>query len=252
VAAQGGSSQSRLTLGALHRALRAGAGDRGAALVTVQFEQRSSLRDRSAEPRLFAVRRFTAELTLVDRAVVAARLESGGASDPLARIDLRMDGDGAAYSLDGQHYGRLETPPRLFDLQRFERRLDAIALTDASVEPVERSQGRSTVVDCDVDAHSFRALLALFRGDDSSGDDDAALRSFSIALEAANDVALDYWWSIAGEDEDDAGFAHTTACHVTLRVTPLAAAPQHTPLTMSAQLPSLRHLDDVWAVLRAR
>jgi hypothetical protein len=247
-----GSTPASLTLGDLHRALRGGAGDHGAAVVSLHFEQRSSVRaGDGAEPLFVAVRRFDAELDCVERTVVAARLQSGGAAAPVARIDLRLGAGASLYSIDGERFGTLDVRPRLFDLWRFERRLDGVPVVDAAVEAVDGAGEPRTVLDCDLTPGSFLALLALFRGGQGDDDGAAGMRSFSVALEAADGVALDYWWSLAdAEPGEDMKLDHAAACHVTVRISPLASPRPLPEVAVSVEMPALRHLDDVWALTR--
>ena len=157
-------------------------------------------------------------------------------------------GDAYVYTIDGARFGWLHDRPDLFDLSRFQSRLDAIGVADVTVEKTERGGDNVVVLDADIGVAAFRRLLALFAGDPS--DDDLDLRSYSVTLSAGPDVALDYWWSIAGDEQADARpYLQSIACHVQVRIAATDLDDSGAP-DADAALPALHHLDEVWDLAR--
>jgi hypothetical protein len=249
---------ARLTLGGLHRALRDAVGRRRDKRITVHFEQRSAISPQSGEPGrdpdLLVVRRFEARFDVMGAAVEGAELLSAGLStQPHCRVLLLKSDAGYLYSVDGVHYGRFEGRPELFDLARFEQRLDEVNVQDATVEQVSREHAHIMVVDMDVDVDSFRNLQSVFAGGIGADAEGLDLRSYTVALSAADDVALDYWWSLIGHEvERDDTYRHTVACHVQITVGPMVepyVASQ--AFVFDATLPTLRHIDELWGLARS-
>jgi len=244
---------SFLSLGALHRTLASLLAPGRDAAISLHFEQRSASQTgdaTSAPPELFLGRRFDAQLVTRDGGVVRAELRSSGRSRrPAAWLSIMRRGDAYLYTVDGARFGWLHDRPDLFDLSRFQRRLDSIGVADVTVERKTRDGDNIVVLDADVGVAAFRRLLALFAGDPA--EDDLDLRSYSVTLSAGPDVALDYWWSLSGDDRADGdAYRQSIACHVQVRIAPTRIDDSGTPEADTA-LPELRHIDEVWALARA-
>lgn len=244
---------SPLSLGALHRTLAALVTPANRAAIRLHFDQRSAtLRDDEAStpPELLLTRRFDAELLTGDGGLMRAYLRSGSRSRrPAAWLSLVRVGDAYAYTVDGARFGWLDDRPELFDLLRFQRKLDSIHVADVTVEQTPGDGGGVVVLDADVDVAAFRRLLTLFANDLAG--DETDLRSYSVSLSSGRDVALDYWWSVAPRERLDGGtYRQAIACHVQVTVTrapggeDVAAVPRPT-------MPTLHHIDDVWQLARA-
>jgi hypothetical protein len=257
-----GDGPPHLTLGGLHRSLLDGIGQHRDASIAIDFEQRSSVSQMADEPGehpgLFVARRFEARLDSRGGRVDAAQLTSSGMSrQPHSRIWLARDDSRYLYSIDGVRFGPMQGRPDLFDLARFERRLDDVAVTDVTIEQVPRQPAGSVIVlEADVDVESFRRLLEVFASGSGDSDDDLDLRSFSVALSSADDVALDYWWSLVGNEMPDGletVYRRTVACHVQVSVATLDPSAQERfgPIAVDPGLPVLRHIDDVWRLANA-
>jgi hypothetical protein len=256
-----GDGPPRLTLGGLHRSLLDRMGQQRDAGIAIDFEQRSSVSQLAGEPGerpgLFVTRRFEARLDSRAGRVESAQLTSSGMSrQPHSRIWLAREGSRYLYSIDGVHFGRLEGRPDLFDLTRFERRLDDVAVSDVTIEQVPRQpSGSVMVLEADLHVDSFRKLLAVFASGSGDSDDDLDLRSYSVALSSADDVALDYWWSLVGSEIPDGlatVYRRTVACHVQVSVAPAdVSTDELRPIAVDPSLPNLRHIDDVWRMANA-
>jgi len=249
---------ARLTLGGLHRSLLGNAGGRAQATIAVHFEQRSSLSSPSAEsedPALFVMRRFEAKFNSHGPDIRDAEMVSSGMSRrPHTRVLLTKREGVYLYSTDGVHFGALTGRPDLFDLERFERRLDEVAVRDVTIEEVAGDQSSVVILDADLDVESFRSLLDVFAGETAPGEEDLDLRAYSVAITADDDVTLDYWWSLVGTEHDDGlaePYRRTVACHVQINVGPLELVGVNVLGAREPSLPKLRHVDDVWALARA-
>ncbi|MBV8195569.1 MAG: hypothetical protein JOY80_08580 [Candidatus Dormibacteraeota bacterium] len=245
-----------LSLGSLHRVLTAVVAPGPQASITLHFEQRSAMipdgdGDARHSPDLFVTRRFDARLRTADTGVVEAELRTAGMSrKPTASVSVVRDEHGEAlYTVDGVHFGRLDGRLDLFDQHRFQRRLDDVQLEDVVVDDVDINGESVVVLDIDIDDDAFRRMLQLFaESADESGD--LTLRSHTVSMSAGRDVALDYWWSLAGDEPvEKRPYRHTVACHVQVIVVPSAD-----PVAARAAkptLPTMHHLDDVWQLARA-
>jgi len=251
----GGGAPAHLTLGGLHRSLLARIGQPHDAAISIHFEQRSSVAPSRGTPasnhRLFVTRGFDAQLGTRDGRVQSARLISTGMSgQPHECVWLARDGARYLYSTDGVRFGPLQTRPDLFDLARFERRLDEVTVTDVTIEQVPRDRDRSLMVlEADVAVDSFRRLLAVFASGGGDAADDLDLRSYSVALSSADDVALDYWWSLIGSEvpeRDASAFRRSVACHVQVSVAPVVTSGEPPPIAVDSSLRTLRDIDEVW------
>jgi hypothetical protein len=249
---------ARLTLGGLHRSLLGAAGGRQQATIAVHFEQRSTLSSQTAEsedPALFVMRRFEAKFNSRGPEISDAEMVSSGMSGrPLTRVLLTKRDGAYLYSTDGVHFGALGARPDLFDLERFERRLDEVSVRDVTIEEVPGDAASVVILDADLDVASFRCLLDVFAGETAPGDEDLDLRAYSVAFTADDDVTLDYWWSLVGTDTDDdqpVSYRRTVACHVQINVGPLELIGVNVLGAREPSLPRLRHLDDVWALARS-
>ena len=253
----GSEARSRLTLGAIHHALRDELGDTGWARVAIRFEQRSAVTESaevaSKDPELFVVRTFQAHLDFNDGELERAAMVSGGMSQQpnmSVRIVRRPHGE-YVYTVDGVRFGLLSTAPDLFDFRRFEAKLDAVTVADATVEQVQRNGDSALVLDTDVDVESFRSLLAAFSSD--SGDESLDLRSYSVTVTASDELSLDYWWSLIGSEyEDNAEYRNSVACHVEISLGLLTDSEAVLPTDVDVELPALNHIDDVWELARSR
>ncbi|MFN2582039.1 MAG: hypothetical protein ABR498_04780 [Candidatus Dormibacteria bacterium] len=246
--------RSRLTLGALHRTLTQLIAPGPGRSVSVHFEQRSATAhesDRIDSPDLFVTRRFDARLAIDRGAVVDADLRSSGmARHSHAWISIVDAPDGYRYTTDVVHFGRLGGRLELFDVARFQRRLDGIPVDDVIVDDVNDNGHSVVVLDMEVEQQRFARLISMFAAADADHGDDLDLRSFSLSLSASDDVSLDYWWSLAGaEPVDGEAYRHTVACHVRVSVKPEPVARPEPP-RLDASLPELHHIDDVWALAR--
>ena len=231
------------------------------ASIAIDFEQRSSVSQLADQPEdrpgLFVTRRFQARLDSRGGRVDSAQLTSSGMSrQPHSRIWLAREDARYLYSIDGMRFGRLDGRPDLFDLTRFERRLDDVELSDVTIEQVPRQPAGSVIVlEADMHVESFRKLLAVFASGSGDIDDDLDLRSYSVALSSADDVALDYWWSLVGSEVPDGlatVYRRTVACHVQVSVAPAdASTDELRPIAVDPSLPALRHIDDVWRTANA-
>jgi hypothetical protein len=269
------SPAPRLTLGALFRQMRAGLGDAGRVRVTVEFQQRTIVGagEGPAEPaRLVLETLLEYEDRVLDRAQVALR-GSGGRS---RRFMVARHGDAYAYSLDGgERWGRVAAHPRMFSLEEFERELGEIPVEDATYDVLNAVQGagapppsppsvqsepsgggiRATLperfvdaLDVSLDRGAFLRLLHIFAADIDDERDAPLLNAFSVSMEAADDVALHYWWSLSDTALAAADAPVKVRCGVSIRVAALGGA-QPAAVRLDAALPDVADLDGVWGFL---
>lgn len=264
------TAEQRLTLGALYREMRAGLGDAGRVRVTLEFQQRTVAvaEDGATEPAYLVLETL---LEYEDRVLDRAQVGLLG-SGPPKRFMVARHGDGYAYTLDGgARWGRLDTHPRIFSLEDFEAELGEIAVEDATFDVLTGVRigegppgaepppdGEMTVVperfvdalDVSLDRNAFLRLLRVFSADaDDTLDDAPLLDAFSVSLEAAEDVSLQYWWSLSDTGFAAAGIPVRVRCSVSIRVAALGAA-ELAPVSLDQDLPDVADLDGVWAILR--
>lgn len=257
-----------LTLGALYHHLRNGIGDSGSSRVVVLFEQRSSIvpiaapgSRTDAASRLFVKRSFEADMEFTDGHLVRGRLQSLGATDrPQADILVVSDRGQWWYTFDQRKFGRMAGPPRLFDMRGFEEQLEEITIDDVTLEEGAAANGRTIhALDVDLEGDAFGVLLSLFGADADREDDELDMSAFSLSLTAIDDVTVDYWWSLSGQEfgppENDGDpssgiFSARIACHVSIRLEPLPD-PSPLPIIDTVELPDATHIDDVWALTRS-
>ncbi len=240
---------SKLTLGALHRCLLERVDASLGLRVGIHFEERTSVAGRNA-PALDR-RTFDADLAVRQGVLTAARLSAGATGMATVAITIE-DAEGAIrYGIGGDAFGLLDLRPALFDLQDFQGRLDAVHVEDAVID-VETPEGAGRIVlDAEVDGEAFVRLLRVF---DSSRPEhpDLPLLSHAVALSAASDVALDYWWSLLGVDEVDGrpGAEGSIVCHAQVSIASLIEAPFIAATDHGPTLSPLEDLDAVWELAR--
>ena len=264
------TAEQRLTLGALYREMRAGLGDAGRVRVTLEFQQRTIAMavEGVTEPGYLVLETL---LEYEDRVLDRAQVGLLG-SGPPKRFMVARHGDGYAYTLDGgAHWGRLDTHPRIFSLEDFEAELGEIAVEDATfdvltgvrigegppgAEPLPDGELAGVperfvdALDVSLDRKAFLRLLRVFSADaDDDLDDAPLLDAFSVSLEAAEDVSLQYWWSLSDTGFAAAGIPVRVRCSVSIRVAALGAA-ESAAVSLDQDLPDVADLDGVWAILR--
>jgi hypothetical protein len=264
------TAEPRLTLGALYRQMRAGLGDAGRVRVTLEFQQRTIAvaADGATEPAYLVLETL---LEYEDRVLDRAQVGLLG-SGPPKRFMVARHGDGYAYTLDGgARWGRLDTHPRIFSLEDFETELGEIAVEDATFDVLtgvrmgEAPSGDEPLLegelagvperfvdalDVSLDRAAFLRLLRVFSADaDEDLDEEPLLDAFSVSLEAAEDVALQYWWSLSDTGFAAAGIPVRVRCSVSIRVAALGAA-ESAAVSLDEDLPDVADLDGVWAILR--
>ena len=264
------TAEPRLTLGALYREMRAGHGDAGRVRVTLEFQQRTIAvaADGATEPAYLVLETL---LEYEDRVLDRAQVGLLG-SGPPKRFMVARHGDGYAYTLDGgARWGRLDTHPRIFSLEDFETELGEIAVEDATFDVLtgvrmgEAPSGDEPLLegelagvperfvdalDVSLDRAAFLRLLRVFSADaDEDLDEEPLLDAFSVSLEAAEDVALQYWWSLSDTGFAAAGIPVRVRCSVSIRVAALGAA-ESAAVSLDEDLPDVADLDGVWAILR--
>jgi len=265
------SSDLRLTLGALYREMRAGLGDAGRVRVTVEFQQRTIAvagDGETAEPASLVLETLLEyEDRVLDRAQVALR----GSGGPPLRFMVARHGDAYAYSLDGGvRWGRVAAHPRIFSLEEFERELAEIPVEDATYdvlnavragEPPPGSEPAPgggppplperfvDALDVSLDRGAFLRLLHVFAADVDDDPDAPLLNAFSVSVEAADDVALHYWWSLSDTVVATADIPVRVRCSVSIRVAALGDE-QPTAVSLDPSLPDAADLDGVWGLLR--
>ncbi len=263
------SSDQRLTLGALYREMRAGLGDAGRVRVTVEFQQRTLAGpgdQDAAEPTSIVLETFVEyEDRVLDRAQVA--LHGAGSSK---RFMVARHGAAYAYSLDGgERWGRLVAHPRIFDLEEFETELGQILVEDATYDVLDGSRALHPraaseqppdtgypvperfvdALDVSMDREAFLRLLRVFSADVEDDPDAPALNAFSVSLEAADDVSLQYWWSLSDSFSEAGDIPLKIRCSVSIRVAALGAEGTG-GILLDQAMPDVDDLDGVWAILR--
>ncbi|MGD1052652.1 MAG: hypothetical protein ABR950_02365 [Candidatus Dormibacteria bacterium] len=263
------SSDQHLTLGALYREMRAGLGDAGRVRVTVEFQQRTLAsaagEEGSGEPASLVLETF---VEYDDRVLDRAQVALHGAGPP-KRFLVARHGSAYAYSLDGgERWGRLAAHPRIFDLEEFEAELGQILVEDATYDVLDGSgdlhgpraaAGGAGVqpvpekfvdaLDVSMDRESFLRLLRIFSADVDDDPDAPALNAFSVSMQAADDVSLQYWWSLSDSLGEDADVPLKIRCSVSIRVGALGAE-ESGAVQLDGSLPDVADLDGVWAILR--
>jgi len=262
--------EQRLTLGALYREMRAGLGDAGRVRVTLEFQQRTIAvaADGATEPAYLVLETL---LEYEDRVLDRGQVGLLG-SGPPKRFMVARHGDGYAYTLDGgARWGRLDTHPRIFSLEEFEAELGRIAVEDATfdvltgvrvgegppgVEPLPGGELAGVperfvdALDVSLDRAAFLRLLQVFSADaDDDLDEAPLLDAFSVSLEAAEDVSLQYWWSLSDTGFAAAGIPVRVRCSVSIRVAALGAA-ESAAVSLDEDMPDVADLDGVWGFLR--
>jgi hypothetical protein len=106
-------------------------------------------------------------------------------------------------------------------------------------------------LDVSLDRAAFLRLLRVFSADaDEDLDGDAPLLdAFSVSLEAAEDVSLQYWWSLSDTGFAAAGIPIRVRCSVSIRVAAPGAA-ESAAVSLDQAMPDVADLDGVWAILR--
>ena len=257
------SSSRHLSLGPLYREMRAGLGDVGRVRVTVEFQERTFAApgggQGAAEPvSLVLVTFIEYEDRVLDRAQVA--LHGPG---PPKRFLVARHGSAFAYSLDGgERWGRLVGHPRIFDLEEFEAELGEILVEDATYDVLDGSsdlQGPAgsgprpeqfvDALDVSMDREAFLRLLRIFSTDVDDDPDAPALDAFSVSVQAADDVRLQYWWSLSDSVSEADVVPLNVRCSVSIRVAALGAE-DNGAVRLDQALPDIADLDGVWAILR--
>jgi hypothetical protein len=254
------SSDQHLSLGALYREMRAGLGDAGRVRVTVEFQQRTVAaadEQGAAEPVSLVLETLVEyEDRVLDRAQVA--LHGAG---PSKRFLVARHGSAYAYSLDGgERWGRLAAHPRIFDVEEFEAELGQVVVEDATYDVLDGSrdlQGPAVwgperfvdALDVGMDREAFLRLLRVFSADVDDDADAPALSAFSVSLQAADDVSLQYWWSLSDSVSEADDIPIKIRCSVSIRVAALGAE-ETAAVRLDVALPDVADLDGVWAILR--
>ena len=257
------SSDRHLSLGPLYREMRAGLGDAGRVRVTVEFQERTLAAPAggqgAAELVSFVLETFVEyEDRVLDRAQVA--LHGPG---PPKRFLVARHGSAYAYSLDGgERWGRLVAHPRIFDLEEFEAELGQILVEDATYDVLDGSRDLQApagsrprperfvdALDVSMDREAFLRLLRVFSADVDDDPDAPALNAFSVSLQAADDVSLQYWWSLSERVSEVDDVPLKVRCSVSIRVAALGAE-ENSAVRLDEALPDVADLDGVWAILR--
>lgn len=257
------SSERHLSLGPLYREMRAGLGDAGRVRVTVEFQQRTLAVPAggrgAAELVSFVLETFVEyEDRVLDRAQVA--LHGPG---PPKRFLVARHGSAYAYSLDGgERWGRLVAHPRIFDLEKFEAELGEILVEDATYDVLDGSRDLHApagsgpgperfvdALDVSMDREAFLRLLRVFSADVDDDPDAPALNAFSVSMQAADDVSLQYWWSLSDTVSEAGDIPLKIPCGVSIRVATLGAV-EAGAVRLDQALPDVADLDGVWAILR--
>jgi hypothetical protein len=263
------SSDQHLSLGALYREMRAGLGDAGRVRVTVEFQERTVAAPAGEQGAGEPVRLETFveyEDRVLDRAQVALY-----GPDPPMRFLVARHGSAYAYSLDGgERWGRLAAHPRIFDLEEFEAELGQILVEDATYDVLYGScdlQGPAgswavpgagyapaperfvDALDVSMDREAFLRLLRIFSADVADDPDAPALNAFSVSMQAAGDVSLQYWWSLSDTVSEADDIPLKIRCSVSIRVATLGAV-EAGAVRLDQALPDVADLDGVWAILR--
>jgi hypothetical protein len=252
------TTEPKLTLGGLHRSLLAQLDARAGLRVGIHFEERTSIPAEhgagGAQADHLERRTFDAELVVRDGTVAAASLTAGAVGAATLSIRIVEVERSSSYSLGGDEFGVLRTPPNLFDLDDFEMRLDAVPVGDAVVD-LEIPDGTGRIVlDAAIGTDAFAQLLSVFGGNEPSNPE-FPLLSHSVTLSADADVTLDYWWSLLGLDETEGNPArhNVVVCHVQVAVAAMSGETDaEPPVAMNPGLPPLDDLDAVWELARQR
>jgi hypothetical protein len=241
--------------------MRAGLGDVGRVRVTVEFQERTFAApgggQGAAEPvSLVLVTFIEYEDRVLDRAQVA--LHGPG---PPKRFLVARHGSAFAYSLDGgERWGRLVGHPRIFDLEEFEAELGEILVEDATYDVLDGRgdlQGSAgsgperfiDALDVSMDREAFLRLLRIFSADIDDDPDAPALDAFSVSVQVADDVSLQYWWSLSDSVSQADDVPLKVRCNVSIRVAALGAE-ENGAVRLDETLPDIADLDGVWAILR--
>ena len=265
-------SVPHLTLGALYREMRAGLGDAGRVRVTVEFQQ---LTVAATTPEGASDRGSLVLETLVeyeDRVLDRAEVALYG-SGPAKRFMVGRHATGYAYSVDGgDSWGRFTANPRIFVLEEFEAELGQVEVEDATFEVrgsegsesapggsesatrethTNPSEGVVDALDVTLDREAFLRLLAVFAADIDASDDPGgpSLSAFSVSMEAAEDISLQYWWSLSDSVPTAPAVPLKVRCSVSIRVGAVNP-PELSPVRLDESLPDVGHLDEVWGLLR--
>jgi len=257
------SLDRHLTLGPLYREMRAGLGDVGRIRVTVEFQERTLAAPDGgqgvAEPVSLVLETFVEyEDRVLDRAQVALH----GPGQP-QRFLVARHGSAFVYSLDGgERWGRLVAHPRIFDLEEFEAELGQILVEDATYDVFDGSgdlpgsagseagpERSVDALDVSMDREAFLRLLRIFSADVDDDPDGPALDAFSVSVQAADDVWLQYWWSLSDSASEADVVPLKVRCSVSIRVAALDPE-ENTPVRLDQTLPDIADLDGVWAILR--
>jgi hypothetical protein len=243
--------------------MRAGLGGGGRVRVTVEFQERAFAApgggQGAGEPVSLALETFVEyEDRVLDRAQVA--LHGPG---PPKRFLVARHGSAFAYSLDGgERWGRLVAHPRIFDLEEFEAELGQILVEDATYDVLDGSGGLqgsagsgpgperfADALDVSMDREAFLRLLRIFSTDVDDDPDAPALDAFSVSVQAADDVSLQYWWSLSDSVSEADALPLKVRCSVSIRVAALGAE-ENGAVRLDQALPDIADLDGVWAILR--
>ena len=251
--------------------MRAGLGDAGWVRATLEFRQRTVAAEPAGPPPdppgggSVVLRALIDQRDgVLDRGEIA--LDGGRAS---RRLLVRRSGGGHAYSIDGgRRWGPFAGPPRVFEVAELEAALERVEVEDVTVEPVPAVAGAdgeawsagsspapdaaAHALDVSLDREAFVRLMGIFAADPEDGPDALALTAYSVSVEASSGVSLLYWWSLGGLDRppgDPAARGLRVSCGVSIH---LAAGREPAPdrVVMAPGLPEVRHLDDVWELIR--
>ena len=251
-------SSGELNLGGVYRSLRGELGSSGASLVSIAFEQHTSLSPTSEseyDSTVFSRRFVRAAMDFDGMTMVRAELNTGSLANELKQgFELLRQDDQYLYSVDGQHFGAFEGDPGLFNLAEFEGLLDQIRVRNLTVEQVrDHKEGVSAdTFDVELDAEGFVSLVRIF-GDAVTASDEHSLDSFTVHIAASGDLMLDYWWKTTGQEAaDEPGeppYDCYISCHVTLRLAPMEASPLPV-VTIDKMMATVKNVDSIWALTR--
>jgi hypothetical protein len=223
----------------------------------MRFEERTSVgagHTAGSAPGRIEQRTFDADLAVQGGRVEHAALTAGaiGAATLTVRV---ADVDGSArYSIGDHGFGVLAVMPHLFDLEEFESLLDAVGVVDAVVDQAVQDGIGRVVLEAEIGTDAFAHLLQVFAAADPAHPE-LPLLSHSVTLSAADDVTLDYWWSLLGLDEIDGDPARNSviACHVQVSMAALTdPIDVRSHVELDPALPALDDLDAVWELARQR
>ena len=238
-------------MGAVSRCLRHSLANAEAARMLLRFTQSFSVGAAGAgSPPLRAERHVDADVELVDDQLRKAVISTGSGSFTRdLTVQLLAAGDGLLWSTDGRHFGRFEGAAHLISVRELERRLDDVAIIDATVE---QQPGGEISLDVDIEVNDFRRLLGVFADADDAGAE-LDLRAYSVSMSAGATLAIDWWWSLAGDelDETDVDYRTTVNCGVSVSVVPGGTSSAPAP-DVDAGLPVLSSVDAIWDRARAQ